>query len=415
MTATAVTLGRTVVCIRDLVPLVDARPDGAKLDVAALVRALTPTQADVVAAIRELVEAGALDPQTLRSPSVGASVLAPEPNALHENRDVTPASDAGEREAGGESTPPPASNPPAPVSGLAERPTGAELAAALESYARQHDLALTRVGRHLFAGAGAVGRLAKIRRPYDDTVAKVQAFLVGPPPAELKRQQSGGPRVTNNGGVTGAELAAELDAIIARHGLSKVTVGQFLFHRGGGVETLRQSAFPRRETVAKVRALVADPPLDKLRPKRRAKAKAAAPPRAAAPVTLEPWTPRKPAAVDKPVRRVSAAVNTPARRRLQAEAQKHIAAGTMAPAGNVRVVQLAIQDRQKEQDRLADPFEQARSKLQRTKVVYCATVSGGRADRFIVSGCRREVTKAEIIALAAGELTCRQINEGAKA
>lgn len=506
MTATAVTLGRTIVCFRDLVPLIDARPAGAKLDVPALVKALTPTQADVVTAIRGLVEEGALDPQTLRSPAPATSgryatavaasarptgqvlfrqieaavaarattlnqasveifgrrqqiytlkgaTLRPvhkktldrvaawlaqdlQPNALNETGQG-PQSDAGDNEAGGGSTTPPASIEPGaaarptvdggtaaaepaaavPESPLppAPRPTGADLADQLEAYMKRHDLALRRVGRHLFNGEGYVGRLRYVKRPGDDTIARVLAFVAAPPLPELKRQEPGGVRKGGNSGLTGAELAAELDAAIADQGLSKTAVGKILFCQGSGVEQLRRVAWPRNETVAKVRALIADPPTDARLALRRPAEKQVAPPAK----KLEPdpdWTPPKPVEPPAPVVRRLVPTQTAARKRDVAAAQKHIDAGTMAPPGRLRMVQLGLEGQQREAERLADPVAAAQLTLQRrNKTVYRASVVGRSPKRFVVSGVNRDVTEAELQQLAAGTLTSTQINEGGTA
>lgn len=58
--------------------LVAERPDGAKVDIPAIVRAMTPTQAHIVTAITVLIERGELDARTLRRPIMEA---APQPKA----------------------------------------------------------------------------------------------------------------------------------------------------------------------------------------------------------------------------------------------------------------------------------------------------------------------------------------------
>jgi hypothetical protein len=65
---------------------------------------------------------------------------------------------------------------------------------------------------------------------------------------------------------TGAELADRLEALIAEHGLSRTRVGLKIYGNRDGVSVLRH-ANPRRATVARILALLADPPIEDLKPR----------------------------------------------------------------------------------------------------------------------------------------------------
>jgi hypothetical protein len=205
-----------------------AVPAGVRLRIPQL-RDVLVSQADIIAGIETLIIAGELDAQTLRPVS----------------RPVEP----------------PVAEPVAPP--LGTRRSGRALADALEAYAERHGLATCRLSHHLLGGRNAIKRLRR-STPQRATAERIEALLAGPPPAGLERRAAGGSRVAENGGVSGASLAAELDALIADHGLSKVRVGMHVYGNSHGVELLRRSN-PRRKTVARVRALLADPPLDDLR------------------------------------------------------------------------------------------------------------------------------------------------------
>jgi hypothetical protein len=158
-----------------------------------------------------------------------------------------------------------------PAAGAVQPPahepqTAAELFAAVMDHCERHDLSSTRVGKHLFGGNNGLLRLRDGSKPQARTLAKLRAFLASAPSDDLRRRPAGGPRVADNGGITGAELAAKLDALIAEHGLSKSAVGQHLVGQSSGVATIRHSN-PRRKTVERILAFLADPPLDQLKPR----------------------------------------------------------------------------------------------------------------------------------------------------
>lgn len=214
MTAMPRLITRTDALTRLLSAIV-AVPDGVKLSIPQLRDALV-SQADVLAGIETLVAAGEIEAATLR-PAVKVAEPCPETSLV----------------------------------------TGAALADELVSYAERHRLAAWRVAQHLFGGRNGISRLRRSAHPHKATILKVRAFLAAPPPPGFERQAAGGPRVADVGGVSGEALAVELDALIADHGLSKGAVGRLLYGQSSGVETLRKSS-PRRATVAKVRALLAE-------------------------------------------------------------------------------------------------------------------------------------------------------------
>jgi len=277
---------------------------------------------------------------------------------------------------------------PAEVPDLAAKPSGNELADALCKYASDHDLAILRVGKHLFNGPNTVRRLRSVAVPQQATVDKVRAFLAGPPPAELTRKESGGPRVAEVGGITGAALAAEVDELIAREKLSITAVGLHLFANRSGIQHLRRSN-PRQATVDKVRAFLAAPPLDQLRPK-------------IAPAPAEaPQPPREPPAVTS-----QAAKSQVIRRGNTKQAERLIerqAAGetvrNVSPM--VRATASAIKARRESEARQVDPIERAKLALQRKgNRVFAAEVSEGPSGTGYFYVGQRRVSKAELLLMA---------------
>lgn len=218
---------------RMLLDAVAAVPVGARLSIPALRDALV-SQADVLVGLQALVDDGSLDRGTLR-PFPADAAAADLSAAIHAL--------------------------PIPASFVA--PSGAELADRLTEYCTTHGLAQHRVLKHLcIAGFGALRK----HQPRSKTVEKILAFLHAPPPPGLEARPAGGPRVPDAGGITGAELAARLDALIAEHGLSKSAVGKRLVGQASGVATIRHSN-PRRKTVERILAFLADPPIEELKPR----------------------------------------------------------------------------------------------------------------------------------------------------
>lgn len=72
-----------------LLKLVADRPQGEKVNIPAIVRYFTPTQARIVEAIQHLIDAGHLDPVTLRRVKIAEPICAPEESTA-EDRDSPP-------------------------------------------------------------------------------------------------------------------------------------------------------------------------------------------------------------------------------------------------------------------------------------------------------------------------------------
>jgi hypothetical protein len=207
---------------------------GQKLNIARLRDALVD-QGDVLAGIQALIDRGQLDPVTLR--------------------------------------------PPVRASG--ELPSGSDLHMALLAYAAEHRIFPTHLSLHLFGCTNGISQLPKRKKVFALTRGRIAKFLAGPPPAELlnvpPRRKPRGIEPTaeerhqavvdgRNSCVTGADLAAAVDALIAKHGLLKSAVGRHLLGSSGGVEQLRKSR-PRAKTIAFVRAFLANPPIEQLKSK----------------------------------------------------------------------------------------------------------------------------------------------------
>jgi hypothetical protein len=197
---------------------------------------------------------------------------------------------------------------------------------------------------------------------------------------------------------TGAQLADELDAFIATHGLAKTKVAEHLFGTRNYIERLRKRC-PYRATIEKVRTFLAAPPPAMLKSE------------AAAPLgdrryavnrrdsTAKPETPL----MDREERqRVNGQRHSAEIRRGQEQkAAARLDAGQKGRTSVERAQMADIGRRRADEARQADPIEQAKLALQRKgRVVYSASVSGGRKDRFIVSGQPKELTPAELVALA---------------
>lgn len=364
-----------------LLAAVAAAPAGVKLSIPQLRDALV-SQADVLAGLEWLVRTGELDRATLRPPMEAAGA---EP----------PAGDASTQPAGGSVTGARSSVRPS-------TPTGAQLTAMLDAYVERHGLARNRVGMHLFGSQGALVRLRRTPAPRPPTVAKVRAFVAGDPPPGLEL----GPRGTLAVGISGAQLAAELDALIARHGLSETAVGLRLFNNRSGVKALRKSGHPRLRTVTKVRALLADPRLAELRSRAPRGDRRYSENRPSDP-TLRP---ADPALEDGERQRVRAARRSAGVLRSAAEEAARRLNGEKVGGAETPMVRSAKQqilDRRAAEARQTEPVEQARLALQRSgRAVYAASVHGGPKGRFHVSGQRdgngrlKELTPAEVIGLA---------------
>lgn len=381
--------------IAALAALIGERPAGARLDVPGLARALLPSQADIIDAIRVLIDEGALDARTLRPPARLTRCL---PDGI----------------------------------------TGPQLFERLKAEAGRRGMSLQAASLAVFDNKARIYGLQKspgpVRAP---TIRRATAWLNRPeepgtegaggdrtPPPALKQPNQRGERRASasspsrerepragakrasapDAPVTGAELAAEIDAFLERTGMGRGRFSNLVFDCGTGLNKLRDVGRPRAETVAKVRAFLANPPPSALASGsagRRVSDRAPLGDRRYA-ANREPPTDlaAEPVARRKHVRRCDAI-----RRGIVRAAEERIDAGLPASAAssaNIRTAQRAIEEVRREQARVEDPVEQAKVVLRRRgRVVYAASVAGGPADRFVVSGMGCEVTAEQLIAAAA--------------
>jgi hypothetical protein len=197
--------------------------------------------------------------------------------------------------------------------------------------------------------------------------------------------------------VTGASLAAEIDALIERTGANRGRVSNLLFDSGTGIERLREARRPKAETVEKVRLFLDHPPADLF----------AAPALSRRDPTQKPDTPLMDAA-DR--QRLNGQRHHAANKRAsESVAAKLVDAGADPSKQNSMVgsQMREIQRRRAEEARQADPVEQAKVALQRKgRSVYAADVAGGRPGHFHISGKRDpsgrllDLTPAALIAEA---------------
>jgi hypothetical protein len=313
-----------------LIAAIAAEPVGEKLHLGR-VRSRLISQADVIRAIQHLVEHGKLDPTTLRPPVKRIRMPMPEGFRRGQSRDGEPSlplwdavvaeaerrgltREAASIEIFGEAQKsriyrlrdvdtvrkatadkirawlaasiaeahadaPPAAAVEPRTSPATPAPTPFALAAELRDYCTRHDLSEWRVSMHLFGARNGLARLGARSRLHEKSIRKIRALLDAPPPDGLKRQEPGGPRKPENGGVSGAELADQIEAMIAEHGLSKVAVSRMVYKNSDrSIDRLRECT-PQRRIVERVRALLANPPLP---PSPQPDARPAQPARAAA-------------------------------------------------------------------------------------------------------------------------------------
>jgi hypothetical protein len=443
---------------RLLIAAIAAQPEGAKLSIPRLRDALV-NQADVLAALKRLVDAGKLDSATLRPVkrayngrrsghegnvparplfdalkaegarrglSVQQTSLAAFGNKAriyqllkaHGVRSGTAEKIRAWIASGQEEpcSPPPARKVPlgdrrfrehrcAPpkvtkvAPGKELRPSGENLFKRLLAEGEARGLKAAQVSREIFGGSTNLYSLkGGSRAVAAKTFEKAEAWLATPRTASAKAAEQPGahspaPSAPDEVAISGAALAAELDALIAKYDLTKTKVGVLLFGMKGGVELLRRRANVTEAVVGKVRNLLRDPPLDRLRRERAA-------PRKGDP-TQPPATPLMDEADRRSAKnaRIAAGVNRAIAREAEQRLSGEKVGGVESPA--VRSAMQLIRDRKSAEERQTNPVEQAKLALQRKGlVVYSAEVRGGRKDRFIVSGQPKELTPAELIDLA---------------
>jgi hypothetical protein len=226
---------------------------------------------------------------------------------------------------------------------------------------------------------------------------------------------------------TGAQLAAEIDVFLARTGMAQSRFGHLALNSPNALPRMRVQPLVRAETIARVRAFIANPPADALQqPRCRHKPKPAPRPTAAAATPPPPPQPparvtREPAPRRDPTQRPPSLDAAESRR---AGTMRHIAAIARSkekvatdlvdagadPTRQSTYVANQMREiirRRAEEARQADPIEQAKLALRRRGRIVCdASVDGGRHGRFFVSGQvddsgkRKQLDAAELTALA---------------
>lgn len=388
-------LSDTKLAEEQLLAALAAAPAGEKLSIPRLRDALL-CQADLLDMLQRLVWAGAIDRATLR-PSGSRPVK------------------AGEKQGGAEPSPPPScdkavtkgapASSPGPIQANrgpvppALRPSGKQLFRRLIEEGEARGMSASAVSKAAFGGPAQMSVMkAGAKAVQAKTLAKAEAWLATPrpapppPPPAKPEPEAKAPAPPQK---TGGELADALMAVVSAHELSKTQVSVHLFNgMKGGIEQLRRRKRLKPATVERIEAFLADPPIAALKRKR------------AAPVprdpTSKPETPMMDRADqrDRQNARVGAQVN-----RSNAAAAEKLLNGEKTPSGAVspavRAAANQIQSTREAQARQTDPVEAAKLALQRKGLtVYSASVTGGRKDRFIVSGQQNQLTPAELIGLA---------------
>lgn len=231
--------------LTDLVlPLVAERGEGEKVDIPAIVRALTPTQAGIVAAIERLIAEGRLDPRTLRPPVEDAK----EPKAAKKRG----------------------------YHGDPDCPTGIALHARLMEAGRPLGLSATAVSKAVFGNDVQMFTMAKATLPVRrKTLEKAEAWLAGlaqagdtpatevgkadEPPNEGAAAESTPAAASEP--VTPLQLKREIDAFCAEHRIPPSRFARIAMRDPKFVSTLAGRHSLRPTTAAKVRAFIANPDL----------------------------------------------------------------------------------------------------------------------------------------------------------
>jgi hypothetical protein len=386
-------LGRLLVAVR-------AAPAGQKLSIPALRDALV-NQADVLDGLQALIRDGKLDPATLRPPGTLPPTLPlPSEEDSARSREATRAVGTGRH--------------------ATDEPS-APLVAALVAEGERRGLSRRATSIAVFAlkcrldaiSAHAMVRKAtadKIRawiadKPVEAPAKRESAVILPPPPTPEPAivHLPPGPGLEPSP----CELLRAIEAFLAGSGISATAFGKAVNGDAALVKGIRDGRSPRRKTIAKIRALIADPPASLLNVRYRASRRAAA---AAAPrdPTQKPDTPLMDARerYETANRRRTAGVNRAVGREAERRLNGEEIGRKVTPA--VRGAMQMIQDREAAEHRQTDPVERAKLALQRKgRVVHSALIHGGRKDRFMVGGQRdprtgrlKELTPAELIALA---------------
>lgn len=179
--------------------------------------------------------------------------------------------------------------------------------------------------------------------------------------------------------IPGALLADELEALLKRRpDLAKSKVGMIVRGKSNGIADLRKTPMVSPRTAAKVREFIANPP-DEAKRKLRSEYK-------------------------RPDFGVGYRIAAGIRRSAARKAQERIDAGLSAESASSAALRLTQRDMEanlREQGRLSDPIEQAKSKLQRARYVPVCSMSiyGGDPSLFRV-GQKTNLTTDQLLQMA---------------
>lgn len=375
-------------------------PVGQKLDLRALREPLDLTQADTIRAIETLIDEGRLDRATLRP------VADQQP----------PAGGTVPRRRRGQS-----------ANGQPARP----LFDALVAEGKRRGLTIQKTSLALFGNKARIYQLTKTDTVRWATADKVRAWIAAPPSDGLppaaptpaaghcegagqhakapapspsapleERLEAAAERFiqANPPPPTGTDLADRLERFIAANpGITKSKTLKHLRLGGHGLDHLRHAQHPRQATIDRVLAFLADPPIADLQRQRYSTGKPAR---------------RRPAYHQGGDPTVGQARQAAALRRSQtAIAERILEKNPDAIGGRNQSITTAIANVRRQRDeeaRRTDPVERAKLALRkRGRVVFDASVDGGRKGRFFVSGQndpgtgkRLQLTAVDLIALA---------------
>ena len=253
--------------------------------------------------------------------------------------------------------------------------TSLDLMAEVDAYLDKSGMGRVEFSRRVFGYACALSDMSGRKRqiPKPETVEKVRSFIAENADLRVDRK--------NNGQISGSDLADELEAFIAEHGLLRTRVSQAAFGCSSGIASLRRFKFPKPKTIERARSFLANPgPLDALRPSAR----------------KSPNRRKADSAVARRTREIFSASRAQAMKRIE----KGLPIGDVKDVPvRVRVAQMQLESELKEKARLACPIEQAKTLLRRRyPMVVTAEIVGGPKGKFVVGN--RTVDEKELLAMA---------------
>lgn len=204
---------------------------------------------------------------------------------------------------------------------------------------------------------------------------------------EFVAPSSKGP-TADGAAITGAQLAAEIDRLLASNrGIAKRRVGKLLYGTPNGVEQIRRKGWITQKVVERVRDLCANPPPEVFTPPHKVRPKNPKPKRRRLSTAERGW-------------RISAGIKRA--NRLKALARIEAGLDARKAGAALMLTQRTIEAMMEQEARGRDPVEQAKTLLRRSgRVVYSMSVHGGPKDKFIISGRGSEpIGTEELLELA---------------